>query len=72
MNGQEMRDDRRRDMLAATMQARAGVLRRQSHLVHPLVGLAYRRRAAELELSAAVLARRSTDESPDNPEPLAA
>lgn len=43
----------------SALQCRAAHLRRQARTMHPLVGKAYRRRAAELELGAWALAIRS-------------
>jgi hypothetical protein len=47
------------DEAVGTLHSRAAHLRRQAGAVHPLVGKAYRRRAAELELGAWALAIRS-------------
>ena len=47
------------DEAVAALHSRASHLRRQARTLHPLVGTAYRRRAAELELGAWALAIRS-------------
>ena len=47
------------DEAVSALQGRAAHLRRQARAMHPLVGKAYRRRAAELELGAWALAIRS-------------
>ena len=47
------------DEAVHALQCRAEHLRRQARTMHPLVGKAYRRRAAELELGAWALAIRS-------------
>ena len=47
------------DRAVAALHSRAGHLRSQARAMHPLVGSAYRRRAAELELGAWALAIRS-------------
>ena len=49
----------RTDDAVAALHSRAAHLRRQAGGLHPLVGRAYRRRAAELELGAWALAIRS-------------
>ena len=60
------------DQALAALHGRAGRLRAQAKTMHPLVGKAYRRRAAELELAAWALAIRSGRPVTESRTPIAA